>query len=344
MKKFFLTVALALLLTMNASASSWASGDLTIFTFAEYIDPALLKEFEEKHDVKVKLDYYESNEEMISKLQSGGLGQYDIIVPSTYSLPALRELNLVEKLDHKLLPNLKNLEETFTKMEVDPGNNWSIPYQWGTTGLLVKDFPQGQEASWAILFDPKMATEPFTMINAARDSIAAALFYLGYSINTTDPAELKKAMELMVAAKNTPQFVGYESGLGGVNKVLSGTAKVVQAYSGEGSRAANEDATLSFILPKEGFEIWTDLMAIPAKAPNLANAHAFLNFMMEPKVSAQQAVYNFAASPNAAAKEFIPSDVLNSYPSLENAKMEYIKDLGPNNRLYDEAWTAIKTQ
>lgn len=347
MKKTF-TLVLALML-LCLSTTALAAGKLTVFIWSEYMDPEIIANFEKQFDVKVKLDYYESNEEMVAKLQSGGLGQYDIIIPSTYIIPTLKQLDLIQPLNQTLIPNIKNLEELFTQMPIDPGNKLSVPYQWGFSGLIVRT-PKDREMknSWGLLFDPTQDVGAIVMFDTARDAIGSALKYLGYSFNSTNPKEIEEAVNLLVSTKKRPSFLGFDGGVAGLNKVLSGIAVAAQVYSGEAVKAMEEDPEVRFIIPEEGAEIWTDLIAIPAKAPNLENAHAFINYILEPEVSAKLATFNRYPTPNAAAKAFIPKEDLNNpilYPSMDIIKkMEYIEDLGPSNRLYDEAWTMIKTQ
>lgn len=347
MKKLSVLVMALVLFGWTQAAS--AAGDLTIFIWSEYMDPEVISEFQKKHDIKVRLDYYESNEEMIAKLQSGGLGQYDIIVPSTYAIPSLKNLNLIQPLKKDQIPNMANIDPMFTKMEADPGNEYTIPYQWGTSGLAVRHKDATQiNASWNLLFKPGEELGGFIIFDTARDALASSLKYLGYSLNTTDPKQVEEAARLLVATKKRPTFLGFDGGVGGLNKVMSGIAVTAQVYSGESIRANEEDPDVHYVIPAEGSEIWTDLVAIPQKAPHLENAHIFLNYVLDAQVGARLATYNRYATPNSAAKAFIPEADLNNpvmYPSEEAInKMEYIQDLGGANRLYDEAWTMIKTQ
>jgi len=346
------TLALAFMaLTLGLAGNALAAGTLTVFIWSEYMDPDVIADFEKKYDVKVKLDYYESNEEMVVKLEKGGgLGKYDIIVPSTYFMPSLTNLNLIQELDHAKIPNIKNLDPQFTTLEADPGNKYTIPYQWGTSGLAVRsqnieDVPK----SFGLLFNPALNRKnSFLLFDTARDGIGSALKYLGYSLNSTNPKEIEEAVRLLSEIKKLPNFLGFDGGVGGLNKVMGGFANVAQVYNGETIRAGEEDPDVHYIMPEEGCEIWTDLVAIPQKAPNLENAYLFMNYIMEPEVAAQLATYNRYATPNAAAKAFIPQEDLDNpvlYPDQSKfTKMEYIKDLGSANRLYDEAWTTIKTQ
>ncbi len=347
MKKCCLALFLAFALSFSSLAM--AAEQLTIFMWSEYMDPDVIKSFEKEFDCKVRLDYYESNEEMVAKLQSGALGQYDIIMPSTYMMPSLLNLKLIQPLDHTKLPNIKNLKVEFTKVAIDPGNKYSLPYMWGTSGLAVRyENLDPAKNSWGLLFDPEMAIGGVILFDTARDAIGSALKYLGYSLNSTDPKEIGEAVKLLSQVKTSKNFQGFDNGIGGLNKVMSQIATVAQSYSGDSSRAAEEDPALQYIIPKEGAEIWLDLVAIPEKAPNLELAHKFLNYLMEAKVAAQLATFNRAASPNEAAKAYIPKEDINNAnlypPQALMDKLEYMQDLGANTRLYDEAWTMIKNQ
>lgn len=332
------------------ATSAMAAEQLVVFMWAEYIDPEVVDDFEKRHDVKIKFDYYESNEEMQAKLQGGGLGQYDIIMPSTYIVPGLKHLGLIQELDHKQIPNIGNIDSGFTIMEVDPGNRFTIPYAWGISGLAVRGRNSAAlENSWSLVFDPQKSPGNFALLDNARDAFGAALKYLGYSLNATEPAQIQEAAALLAASKKRADFIGFYGGIGAMDKLVGGAAAVVQAYSGETGRIGKESGEkISFILPKEGGEIWTDLVAIPTKAPNPGAAHKFINYLLEPKVSAQLATYNNCATPNAAAREFIAGEDLKNpymYPEGDiRDSLEYIKDLGPANRLYEEAWTMIKTR
>ena len=349
MMRIFAFLLMALFLAAGPGTALAAPKDqLTVFIWSEYIDPDVVKDFEDETGIKVRLDYYESNEEMIAKLQSGGVRQYDLIFPSTYFMPALKSLNLIQPLDHSRLPNLANLDPEFSRrMEEDPGHEFSVPYQWGTSGLVVRDM-EAPEASWSLLFKPRKGSGSFILFDTARDALGSALKYLGYSLNSVNPKEIEEAMNVLTALKARPEFFGFDGGVGGLNKVVGGLAAIAQVYSGEALRAQEEEEAIQFVLPREGFEVWADLMALPAQAPNPEGAHAFIDYLLRPEVGASVATYNRYATPNAAARAFVPPEDLANpalYPPAEMMeKAEYIKDLGPDNRLYDEAWTAIKNR
>jgi spermidine/putrescine transport system substrate-binding protein len=320
---------------------------LNLFIWSEYMDPDVISDFEKKHNVKVRLDYYESNEEMIAKLQSGLKGAYDLIVPSTYFIPTLTNLGLVEPLDHKLLPNIGNLMPEFTKLDVDPGNKFSIPYQWGTSGLVVRS-QEPMNPSWKILFEPKANLGNFLIFDTARDALGSALKYLGHSANTTDLNQIQQAGQLLIETKKKPTFMGFDSGVGGLAKVVGQVATIAQVYSGEAIRSSKEEENISYLIPEEGCEQWLDVLAIPKGAPHPDVAHEFLNYLLEPEVAAKLASFNNYATPNAKAMAFIPDEDKNNpgmYPP-ENlkSKMEYFRDLGNDTRLYEETWTLVKSR
>jgi spermidine/putrescine transport system substrate-binding protein len=294
----------------------------------------------------VTIDLYEDNESMLAKLQGGGTSLYDIIVPSDYIVPVLVNLKLVAPLRHENVPNLKNIDPKFANLGIDLGNKFTAPYQWGTVGLYMrKDKDKTIEESWALVFDKKKQPGPFLMIDDVRACFAAALKYKGHSINTVDKKELREAKELLLEAKK--RSLGFEGGVGGKNRVLAKGCKMAMVYNGDAVRGMKDDAETYYFVPKEGGEIWLDNMAVPAKAPNRDMAEKFINYILDAKVGAQLSNFNRYATPNLAAKALVnPDDLKNTaiYPTEEMmGKLEFIRDLGSNTRLYDTLWTDIKS-
>ncbi|MDR1050850.1 MAG: spermidine/putrescine ABC transporter substrate-binding protein [Deltaproteobacteria bacterium] len=350
-RRISLIVGLAVIMSFFLSACNKPAEErkLTIFIWSEYIDPDVITDFEKTRGVKVQMDFYESNEEMISALQTGRQGNYDIIVPTTYYLPALISLNLIQPLNKSLLPNIGNVDPFFANVDEDPGNLYTVPYQWGTSGLVVRGSnPEEFEDSWSLLFDPEVNKGNFILFDTARDVIGGALLYLGYSVNTTDPAQIKEAGDLLIATKNRPTFLSFNNGVDGLANVIGRVATIAQAYNGEAVKAAMEDPEIRYLIPREGCEIWLDVFAIPAASTNVETAHEFLNYLLEPKVAARMSSYSKYATPNARALEFIPKEDLENpgiYPPVEmREKMQYYKDLGGAGRLYEETWTFVKSQ
>jgi spermidine/putrescine transport system substrate-binding protein len=342
-------IALVAFAALLGTARVWAADpprQLNLFIWSEYMDPEIISDFEKRHNVKVRLDYYESNEEMIAKLQSGLEGAYDLIVPSTYYIPTLVNLGLIQPLNHALLPNIGNLMPAFTTIDVDPGNKYGLPYQWGTSGLVVRS-ETPPKASWKIIFgEPN--PHNFLFFDTARDTLGSALKFLGHSVNTVNIQEIQEAGQLLIETKKKPTFMGFDSGVGGLAKVVGQVASIAQVYSGEAIRASKEENNIHYIIPEEGCEQWLDILAVPKSAKNVDLAHEFLNYLLEPKNAAKLASFNNYATPNQKALAFIPQEDLDNpgmYPSDElKLKMEYFKDLGLDARLYEETWTLVKSR
>ncbi len=320
---------------------------LNVFIWSEFIDPAIIVEFERRFDCKVNVDFYEDPDSMIAKLVAGGSSIYDIVVPSDTTLPLMIQRGLLAPLRQENVPNLTHIDPQFTNAAFDPGNRYSAPLSWGTAGIyLRKTSDNPVEASWSLIFDPARQPGPFLLLEDARVAIGAALRYRGFSMNSIDPGELAQARDLLIAAKK--RSIGFEGGTGCKNRVLSKGAVLAMAYSGDSARGTREDSETAYVLPREGSQIFVDAISIPAKAPHRDLAEKFINFMLEPKVAAQFAEWSQGATPNKAALEFIAPAVLSNptiYPPPEIMHgLEYAKDLGDKNKLYDEVWTKIKSK
>lgn len=327
-------------------AVSAAPGRLNLFIWSEYIDPQVVAAFEQQFDCKVTIDLYEEAESMLAKIQGGGVSLYDVVVPPDHIVPAMAKLNLLAPLRQENIPNLKNLDSKFLDPPYDRGNKYTVAYQWGTLGILARKPAEGRSLpdSWGLLFDPALQPGSFVLMDSVRDLLGAALKYKGHSFNSTEPAFLKEAMAVTQAAKK--RSLGFDGSMGARNKVLAKSAKAAIVYSGDGVRAMAEDNDTVYFIPKEGSQIWVDNLAVLAKAPHRDLAEKFINFLLEPKAGAQISNFTRYPTPNQAALEFIlPEDLRNPaiYPPPEvRAKLEFLQDLGPKTRLYDEVWTRVK--
>lgn len=337
---------LAVLTACLLAGCSQPKQTLNVFIWSEYIDPQIVAAFEKQFDCTVRLDLYEDNESMIAKLAAGG-ALYDIVVPSDYVINSMVKRGLLAPLRHENLPNLKNADPRFVNPPFDPGNQYTAPYQWGTVGLYVrraKDKPV--EESWALLFDAAKQPGPFLLIDDMRPCFSAALKYKGHSVNSVDPKELTEARDLLLEAKK--RSLGFEGGVGGKNRVLAKGAAMAVVFNGDAARGVKEDAATYYFVPREGGEIWLDSLCIPAKAPHRDLAEKFINFILEPKIGAQLSNFNQYATPNKASLEFINADDMKNpaiYPTPEMMqKLEFLRDLGENSKLYDELWTQIKAK
>lgn len=336
-----------LVLLLTTYSGPGAETRLNLYIWSEYIDPGVIADFEKQFACKVTVDVYEDAESMLAKVQGGGVSLYDLVVPPDHLVPAMIKLGLLAPLRKASLSNLTNIDEKFLNPPYDRGNKFTVPYQWGTVGIYARQskdrpFPE----TWGIFFEPKLAPGSFVLIDSVRDMLGAALKYKGHSLNSTDVAELKEARDLVIAAKK--RAAGFEGSVGGKNRVLAKAARAAIVYSGEGVRGSAEDKETVYFIPAEGSQIWVDNLAVPAKAPHPALAEQFINYLLDGRTGARVSNYTQYSTPNKAALPFIrPNDLKNPilYPPPQlRFKLEFLEDLGPKTRLYDEIWTQIKSK
>ena len=351
-----LTIAALLALLVVAVACGGGDGggeqelaeELHVYNWSEYIDPEIYEDFEEEFGVKVIEDTFASNEDLLAKLQAGATG-YDLIVPSDYMVAIMVELDLLSEINYDNIPNFENIDDTFRDPPYDPGNVFSVPYQWGTTGIgynadLFEDPPN----SWAYLFDPAMASEyagRISMLNDSREVLGAALKYLGYSVNSTSEQELEEAKQLLIQQK---EWVAAYDSDGFEDLLAAGEVDIGHGWSGDYFAAAEEAESVWYIIPEEGGVIWTDNLAIPKTAPSQYTAEVFIDYLLRPEVGAKITNYTWYGSPNKASTEFIDAEILEEpaiYPPDEVMEMlEFLRDVGESTALYDRIWTELKTE
>ncbi|HIP86987.1 MAG TPA: spermidine/putrescine ABC transporter substrate-binding protein [Anaerolineales bacterium] len=322
------------------------ASELHVYNWSEYIDPQVYEDFEKEFGVHVVEDTFANNEELLAKLQAGA-GGYDIIVPSDYMVAIMIEEGLLAELDHENLPNLSNLDPKFSNPPYDPGLVHCVPYLWGTTGIgyNMEVFEEPPD-SWAYMFDPELASQyagKFTMLNDMRETIGAALKYLGYSLNSTDEAELMEARDLLIQQKQWVYAYDAEQ----YEDLLSADEVVMaHAWSGDIFMVAEEDERLWYAIPQEGGTIWADNLCIPTTAPNKYTAEVFINYLLRPDVAAKNSNYTWYASPNAAATEYIDAEILEEpaiYPPPDvMERLEWMEDLGEATPLWERIWTEVK--
>ncbi len=320
-------------------------GDLALYNWAEYLDPDLLTKFEAEFGVSVTQDTYDSNEAMQPIISAGNSG-YDVIVPSDYMVSILIDNGDLMPLNKDAIPNYANLSDEFSSgLPYDEDGTYAAPYQWGTTGLGVdkavtgEDFPR----SWAMVFDPAVAEQygasgSITLLNDPRETMGAALKYLGYSLNSTSEEELAEAKELVanapVQAFDSDQY----------DELLAqGQSVVAPGYSGNffvQFDEADDPSQYEYFVPDEGGTRWVDNMAVVADAPHPCTAHAFINFLLDAENGAALTNWNYYASPNAAAEEFIEPEILEDpaiYPT-DLSKLEFISDTGDFETKFTDAF------
>ncbi|RJF71424.1 spermidine/putrescine ABC transporter substrate-binding protein [Deinococcus cavernae] len=324
---------------------------LRIFMWSDYIDPEIVKDFETANGVNVVIDTYESNEAMIAKLQGGG-ASYDLANPSNYVVQTMVRAKLLQPLQKEQLSNFRNLLPGFVNPNFDRGNEYSIPYQFAATGLAYNSARfTPPRASWELIFG-QQDTLRFALLDDPREVIGAALKYLGYSVNATKPEELRAARDLL---RKTVRKRGFESFAGGPeirNKLLAGSIDLGQIYVGDLLQGAAENDKLHVFIPREGTTISTDTLVILRGSPNPALARKFMDYVLQPGVSAAISNYTYYGNPNARAQPLL-DPFLKDQPAFNppagefaSGRIEFINELPRGNppRLYDRIWTDLKSR
>ncbi len=318
---------------------------LNLYIWSEYLPKEVIEEFTRRTGIEIRYDLYDSNEPVLAKLQSG-VADYDLVVPSDYMVRILVHLKLLRPLEKGRLANLGNLDPRFLDQDFDPGNAYSLPYLWGTTGYGYNRPRAGRAVDgWAPLFDPANAGQ-ILMLDDMRECFAAALKFLGHSLNSTAPDVLQQAADLL--KKQKPLVKTYNSG-DYENILAAGDVDYAHGYNGQLAKlAAKKPETFAYVLPKEGATLWMDSVCIPARARNVESIYAFLNFILEPEVNARIVNGISYASANVPARRFVRPGILEDpaiYPSDEAlARCEFVKDIGDATEVMDEYWTEIKVQ
>lgn len=354
MKKFkklsSLVLATVLGTTLFVSCSDKSgigeNGTINVFNVGDYINPDLIKKFELETKIKVIYDTYDTNETMYQKINTNP-GQYDLVVPSDYMVEKMIKNNMLEELDYSNIPNMKHIDEKFTNLDYDPENKYTVPYMWGTVGIIYDaDIVTDPVDSWDILWNKKYNNN-ILMFDSIRDTLAISLKRLGYSLNSVNPNEIKAAQDDLIKQKKNvaPAYVGDDV----KDKMINGEAAIATVWSGDAMFIMSEsDLNLKYVVPKEGSNKWFDSMAIPKNAPNKSGAESFINFLSDPENAVENVDYIGYSTPNKGAFDLLPEEVKNNedaYPTnstLDNC--EIFIDLGDKLKLYDEAWTIVKTK
>ncbi len=359
-----LAAALAASLTLGTAAlAGGEKGEVHVYNWSDYIGEGVLEKFEKATGYKVIYDTFDSNEILETKLLTGHTG-YDVVVPSATFLARQIQAGVFQKLDKSKLPNLKYVWPEIAQRVAayDPGNQYSVNYMWGTTGIgynidkvrevLGDDAPVD---SWALVFDPKymkkLAECGVHFLDAPTEMIPAALNYIGEDPDSHDPAVIRKAEPVLMAVR--PYVRKFHSSEY-INALANGDICVAIGWSGDVLQArdradeADNGVHIAYSIPKEGAVMWFDQMAIPADAPNPEGAHAFINFMLDPKIAAENTNYVWYANGVEESKKYIDPEILDDtavYPDEATLKKLYVTtpyDL-KTQRLVTRIWTRIKT-
>jgi spermidine/putrescine transport system substrate-binding protein len=312
--------------------------ELHIYNWSDYIAEDTVANFEKEFGIQVTYDTYESNEEMVAKLQAGATG-YDIVVPSGYIVPVMVAIDLISPINRKYITNFNNLSPIFQNLANDPGNRYTVPWQWGTSGIAYRtDKVTITVDSWAVFHDQRFAKK-MTMMDDGREVIGSQLRYRAHSLNSNDPAELAQAKQDSIDAKR--QLKAYISAPVKA-QLISGDVWISQLWNGDTTQAKAEQPSLGYVIPKEGCTIWGDSMCIPKSAPNKRAAHEWMNYILRPPVGAALSEATGYGTPNAASARVMKNPV--PYPTEDELKrLEYQVDLGKDTATWDQIWTEIKS-
>ena len=352
MKKIFLlSVCSAILLSLAAcgNSSSGENGEVIVYNWGEYLDPEAIALFEEETGIKVIYDEFETNEIMYPKVEAGAT-EYDVICPSDYMIQKMLENDLLAELNFDNLPNAKaNIGASYWEQskEFDPENKYSVPYCWGTVGILYnKTMVDGTIDSWSVLWDEKYK-DNILMQDFVRDAFMVGLKLNGFSMNSVDAGELETAKNSLIEQKPLVQAYVVDQVR---DKMIGNEAAIGVIYSGEAIYTQRENPDLEYVIPKEGTNVWIDSWVIPKNAPNKENGEKFIDFMCRPEIALMNFEYITYSTPNDAARALIEDDdIRNStiaFPDLSQYQnLETFQYLGEDaDRLYNDLWKEIKSE
>ncbi|MBT0768038.1 spermidine/putrescine ABC transporter substrate-binding protein [Kineosporia sp. J2-2] len=326
-----------------AESSDTNTGELAIYAWAGEIPDSVIDGFEKETGIKVTVDTFDSNETMISKLAAGNSG-YDIVEPSQYAVQLMVQRNLLEKIDQTKLEGFDNLATKFVNPSFDEGNQYSIPWAWGTTGILYnEDCTGGEITGWSDMWDSKYKGKMY-MLDNMLSAYIAGLQVQGLSATTTSEADISKATDKLLEQKDL--LAGYNSD-NYADLVGSGDACIAEAYSGTTSaKAVAANDKVHYIIPEEGGTLWTDSFSIAAGTDNTSGAYQWLNYTLRPEVAALLTDDASLASTNTAAMEKVKDQTLVDNPAIyapeeDLKKSEFIVDPGDALTYYQDGWTRV---
>jgi spermidine/putrescine transport system substrate-binding protein len=340
-----LTVALTAGCTPKGESGNAGKVTLMVYNWGEYMDPDILTQFEEETGIHINYEVYPTNEEMYVKLTKGGT-DYDLIFPSDYMVERLIAEERLTPLDFDKLPNFQYIAGQFRNMDYDPDNAYSVPYFWGTLGILYNtNLVTEPVDSWHILWDEQYADQ-ILMLDSFRDSFAPALRLLGYSLNTTDPAQLQEAQAMLVDQK--PLVLAYV--VDEVNDMMIGEeASLALVWSGAAVSVMQENPDMAYAVPREGSNVWVDCMVIPKTCQHIDEVHQFIDYLCRPDIALQNTEWVGYSTPNSDVIENIDPEMssMEAYNPPEDVldHCDVFLDMPADTKeLYGELWTEIKAE
>jgi spermidine/putrescine transport system substrate-binding protein len=331
-----------------ASEAFAATGELFYYNWAAYVNPKTYADFEKKTGIKVKKDFYASNEVLQAKLQAGGRG-YDLAAPTGYAVSILAGANLLQPLDWSKLPAAKkNIDPKFRNQPYDPQNKWSVPKDWGTTGFTYRtDLVKEKPSSWKEFFNLTMGkySGKVSLLDGSPEVIGSVAIMLGYSYSTGESKQLDEVRKFLLKLK--PHIHSIDS-INTKEKLEKGTTVMAQQWNGDGAVVASKKPAL-YVVPKEGAELWIDAYVVPKGANNPDAAHSWIDFVYGPKINAQETEYTYYGSPlkRSLLKPVLAPKVFNDPavfpPARTLAHLEPNRVTAKATRLRERIWTEFKS-
>ena len=323
------------------------SEKVVVYNWGEYLDPEVLTLFEQETGIDVVYEEFETNEILYPKISSGAIA-YDVICPSDYMIQRMIENNLLAEINFDNIPNVKNIGKDYMEQsrQFDPENKYSVPYCWGTVGILYnKTMVDEPITSWSVLWDEKYK-DNILMQDSVRDAFGVTLKYLGYSLNSTDLDELTEARDLLIKQKPLVQAYVIDQVR---DKMIGNEAAIGVIYSGEAIYTQMENPDLEYVIPEEGSNIWIDSWVIPKNAENKENAEKFINFLCRPEIALMNFEYITYSTPNIEARKLIEDEAIRNseiaFPDLSKYdNLETFQYLGTEaDQTYGELWNQVKS-
>jgi len=345
-RRTLLHAAAATALASGCGRQSGGEPVLKVFNWSDYIDPAVIEEFEDAHPCRVVYDNFSSDSELEARLATGG-GAYDVVFPSDRAMHSLLAKGLLQPLDSKQIGNMANLDREFLDRSFDRGNRFSLPYFWGTVAVGVREDQVAENVTgFEVLFDPRYRGR-ITMLDDLENVVASVLMYLGRPLNSVAAADLQAAKQLLMQQKLLVQAYTSDAYR---ERLIAGQAWVSLGWSGDllqaADIAAEQEVAIDVVVPRQGTLKWLDSMAIPRRATNVALAHRFIDHLLAVDVAVSNAIHVRYATPNEAARGKIPPAMAADqriYPPAETlARCQWLEDRGEEIAKIEAIWREVR--
>lgn len=321
------------------------AGEVNLAIWANYLSPEMQERFTKETGIKLKISNFSSNEELLAKIQAGASG-YDVAVPSDYMVGVLSKLNLLQPLDASKVPNKEDLDPNFLKQSYDPENKFSFPYAWTTTGLAVnKELYKGELKGWKDLFSKKDLAGKVSLLDDVREVTGAALKANGYSVNTINPEELKKAEATLIGARKGVKMFRSDT----IDALTNKEVAVAHTYSTDALQAASKSGgKIVYMIPEEGGTRAIDNLVVLKSAKNVEAAHKLINFLLSHDANVSFVTTIMGGPVLKSTKDSLPAELKSNAalfpPPAVLSKLEGIHDVGDATKLYDRLWTEVKSE